>query len=265
MLIAQLSDPHLRPPGELYQGAVESNRMFDNALVHLAGLRPRPDLVILSGDLVDEGSAAEYAFARQMLDRIPVPLLVLPGNHDNRELFRRTFADHAYLPASGPLHFVDGTRGPVRIVGFDVTIPGQHHGIVDDAAAAWLDEALAAEPDRPTLIVMHHHPFRSGIHYVDDYICHDGHRLAEIVARYPAVERIACGHVHRFMTLRFGGTLLCTAPSTTTALALQLFPEAETQSYIEPPAFLLHHWTEATGLVTHWVPIGTFEGPYLFG
>ena len=112
---------------------------------------------------------------------------------------------------------------------------------------------------------MHHHPFRSGIHYVDDYVCNDGHRLAEIVARYPAVQRIACGHVHRFMTLRFGGTLLCTAPSTTTALALQLFPEAETQSYIEPPAFLLHHWTEATGLVTHWVPIGTFEGPYLFG
>ena len=87
----------------------------------------------------------------------------------------------------------------------------------------------------------------------------------EIVARYPAVQRIACGHVHRHMTMRFGGAILCTAPSTTTALALQLSPEAPTQSYIEPPAFLLHHWTEPTGLVTHWVPIGTFPGPYLFG
>ena len=124
MLIAQLSDPHLRPPGELYQQAVDSNRMFHNALAQLASMKPQPDLVILSGDLVDEGTAAEYAVARQMLDRIRVPLIVLPGNHDDRETFRRTFADHAYLPASGPLHFIDGTRGPVRIVGFDVTIPG---------------------------------------------------------------------------------------------------------------------------------------------
>ncbi|WP_235204887.1 hypothetical protein [Pseudomonas syringae] len=84
------------------------------------------------------------------------------------------------------------------------------------------------------------------------------------MSRYPAVERIVCGHIHRFMQLRFGDTLMCTAPSTTTAIALQLHPDASDASYIEPPALLLHHWKGDTGLITHWVPIGNFEGPFAF-
>lgn len=66
------------------------------------------------------------------------------------------------------------------------------------------------------------------------------------------------------MQLRFGGTALCTAPSTTTAIALQLRPDAAPASYVEPPAFLLHHWHPVSGLITHHCPIGTFPGPYPF-
>jgi 3',5'-cyclic AMP phosphodiesterase CpdA len=263
MLIAQLSDPHLRPRGVLYQGLVDSNAMFEVAVRHLNSLSPSPDVVILSGDIVDEGSAAEYQMAREMLAAIKQPLFVIPGNHDEREAFRSAFADHAYLPSSGPLHFtVDA--GPVRIVGLDITVPGFHHGDMDEVAAAWLDRTLAQAPARPTIIMMHQPPFESGIPYIDKYNCRGGERLAEIVSRYPAVERIVCGHIHRFMQLRFGGTMLCTAPSTTTAIALRLDPDAKPASYIEPPALLLHRWTADTGLVTHLVPIGSFEGPLPF-
>jgi Icc protein len=145
-----------------------------------------------------------------------------------------------------------------------VTLPGLHHGAIDEAGARWLDEALAAEPNRPTVIMMHQPPFESGVPYLDDYLCRDGGRLAEVVARHANVERIVCGHVHRFMQLRFGGTMLCTAPSTTTAIALQLKPDAQPASHVEPPAMLLHHWRPDVGLVTHFVPIGTFPGPYPF-
>ncbi len=92
----------------------------------------------------------------------------------------------------------------------------------------------------------------------------NGARLAEVVARHPSVERIVCGHVHRFMQLRFGGTMLCTAPSTTTAIALRLRRDARPASYVEPPALLLHHWRPEAGLITHFVPIGNFPGPYPF-
>ncbi len=265
MLIAQISDPHVRPRGLLYAGLVDSNAMLAAALRHLATLRPRPDLVVLTGDVVDEGDPAEYAMARELLDSLDLPWLAIPGNHDEREAFRRAFADHAHLPEIGPLHFVVEEAGPVRVIGLDVTVPGHHHGLMDEAAVSWLDATLARAPNRPTLILMHQPPFQCGVPYLDAYLCREGERLAAIVERYPAVERIACGHVHRFMSLRFGGTLLCTAPSTATAITLKLDARAVASSHIEPPGLLLHHWRPDAGMVTHLVPIGAFPGPLPIG
>jgi 3',5'-cyclic-AMP phosphodiesterase len=264
MLIAQISDAHLRPRDVLYKDEVDSNAMFQAAIAHLNALSPRPDLVILSGDVVDEGSPDEYALALELLAELTQPLLVIPGNHDEREAFRACFSHHDYLPKHGPMNYQIGDRGPLRIIGLDVTVPGFHHGLMEEETAHWLEAVLAKQPSRPTLIVMHQPPFASHVPYLDEYWCRDGFRLAEVVARYPAVERILCGHVHRFMVVRFAGTLLCTAPSTTTAIALRLQPDAEPASYVEPPGFLLHHWTRETGLITRFVPIGRFPGPYPF-
>ena len=264
MLIAQLSDPHLRPRGVLYQGLVDSNAMFKAALRQVATLVPAPDLVILSGDVVDEGTPGEYAAAREMLAGVEAPLIAIPGNHDEREAFRLAFADFGFCPAAGPLHVAAGEHGPVRVIGVDVTVPGQHHGSFDEGTAAWLEHALAAAPLRPTIVMLHQPPMVSGIPYIDIYRCRGARRLAAVIERYPAVERVVTGHIHRFMLRRFAGTVLCTAPSTTTAIALRLEPEAEPASYIEPPAFLLHHWTAEAGMVTHLVPIGAFPGPLPF-
>lgn len=264
MLIAHLSDPHLRPHGQLYQGLVDSNSMFLSAIQQLAVLDPQPDLVLLTGDVVDNGTEAEYAVAAEMLALIAQPVLVIPGNHDEREAFRACFQHNAYLARSGPLHFAVWDQGAVRVLGLDVTVPGAHHGDMDDEACLWLEERLAEEPDRPTIIMMHQPPFDSGIPFIDAYCCRRGARIAAIVSRYPAVERILCGHIYRFMQLRFGGTMLVTAPSTTTAIALRLQDDAEPASFVEPPAMLLHHWRPQAGLITHLVPIGSFRGPLPF-
>jgi 3',5'-cyclic-AMP phosphodiesterase len=264
MLIAQLSDPHLRPQGQLYQGLVDSNGMFEAAIRHLNSLDPAPDLVLLSGDLTEQGTQAEYQFAHTVLSSIRQPLIVIPGNHDDREGFRSCFSDHAHIPRTGPLHFAVGHYGALRIVALDVTVPGKHHGDLDDDACRWLDQTLAAEPQRPTMLMMHHHPFQSGIAYMDKYNCRGFERLESIIQQYDNVERIVCGHIHRFMQLRFGGTMLVTAPSTTTAIALRLDPSASGASFVEPPAMLLHHWEAGRPLITHLVPIGSFAGPMPF-
>jgi len=264
MWIAQLSDTHIRPPGVLYQGVVDSNAMVAAAIAQINALDPLPDLVLLSGDIVDQGQAAEYAMARELLSALTAPLRIIPGNHDERAACRAAFHDHAYLPASGPFTYVDDRSGPLRVVALDVTLTGQHHGEVDEATLNWLDGVLASERERPTLLMMHQPPFACGIPYLDKYWCRGGERLAAVVARYPAVERIVCGHVHRQMQLRFAGTVLCTAPSTTTAIALRPHPTAQPASFLEPPGFLLHHWRADRGLLTHSMPIGAFPGPFPF-
>ncbi|AKF51446.1 phosphodiesterase [Pseudomonas syringae] len=226
MLIAHISDTHVRPRGQLYQDVVDSNAMLAAAVDTINALDPPPDLIVFSGDLVDEGRPEEYAMARELLQPLRQKLLMIPGNHDHRQNLRDAFPEHDYFINDQDCSFVYSGPAPVRI--------------------------------------MHQPPFSSGIPYIDAYRCERGERLAEVVGRYPAIERIVCGHIHRFMQLRFGGTLMCTAPSTTTAIALRLHPEAADASYVEPPALLLHHWKADTGLITHWVPIGRFEGPFDF-
>lgn len=263
MLIAHLSDLHVRPAGILYQGVVDSNAMLSNAVRHLSALVPRPDLVLLSGDLVDTGTEAEYEMLRRLLAPLETPVRAIPGNHDDRERFRAAFAADDYVPASGPINYVCDFDA-LTVVALDVTVPGVHHGQFDETAAKWLGATLDRQPGRMTLLMMHQPPFEIGVRYLDPYLCRGGEQLAALLRRHPQVERVLCGHVHRHMQMRFGGTLLCTAPSTTTAIALDLRPDAEPQSNVEPPGFLVHHLRPRTGLLTHWLPVGTFPGPYPF-
>lgn len=263
MLIAQLSDLHIRAAGVLYQNVADSNRMFAQALEHLHRLDRRPDLLLLTGDLVDEGSPQEYAMVRALLQASRIPYLVIPGNHDHRENFRAAFRDQAYLPSAGPLHYcVD--EHPVRIVGLDSCLPGQHHGHIDAQGLAWLAGVLAQDSARPTLVMMHHPPFVSGIPYMDDYRYMASQPLADVIRQAPGVELVVCGHVHRTMLRRWAGTVVCACPSTTTEIALQLQPQAQPQSHIGPRGCMLHLWDPAQGMLSHLSHIGDFDGPYPF-
>jgi 3',5'-cyclic-AMP phosphodiesterase len=264
LLIAQISDPHVRPKGMLYQDTIDSNEDFAAAIAHLNRLDTRPDIVLLTGDVVDEGSEAEYAMARELLAGLEIPCFVIPGNHDEHRAFRSAFKDHSYLPQAGPFNYVIGDRGPVQVIALDVTMPGYHNGDIDDACLAWLESALAVDGDRPTIIMMHQPPFACGVPYLDSYLCRRGDRLANVARAFPAIERVVCGHVHRFMQLRFAGTSLCTAPSTTTTIDLRLRSDAQPASYHEPRACLLHHWKHDTGLITHLSMIGNYPGPFPF-
>lgn len=262
MLIAHLSDPHLCPPGTLYQSVLDTAARFAEALTQASSFTP--NLLILSGDLADHGDAESYALARQLLAELPCPILAIPGNHDDREAFRAGLSGLSNLvplPATGPLHGI--AEGPLRVIGLDVTVPGDHHGQVTADHAAWLDASLRAAPDRPTLLVMHQPPFATGIGYVDDYRCFGEELLTRVLSDHPHVICLLSGHVHRFTLTSFAGRPALTAPSTATSLALRLAPGAEPASLTEPAAFLLHHWSGAS-LTTHLQPVGDFSGPHPF-
>ena len=264
MLIAQLSDPHIRAEGELYQGVVDSNRMFAEALAHVHALDRRPDLLVLTGDLVDEGRTDEYRMARRLLSASRIPFLVMPGNHDHRENFRAAFGgDHAYLPKAGPLHWCVDDHA-VRIIGLDSCVVGKHHGHIDAEGLAWLARTLARDTVKPTVLMLHHPPFMSGIPYMDAYRCMEAQPLEDVVRSAPNVELVLCGHVHRTMLRRWGGTVICSCPSSTTEIDLQLRADAPPQSHVGPRGCMLHLWDERHGMLSHLSHIGDFAGPYAF-
>ncbi len=263
MLIAQLSDPHVRPEGMLYQGVATSNRMFAQALAHVHALDRRPDILLITGDLVDDGRPEAYTMVRQLLSASRIPFLVIPGNHDDRENFRAAFCDQPYLPAEGPLHWCVDNH-PVRFIGLDSCAAGKHHGHVDARALAWLARTLAQDTAKPTVLMLHHPPFVSGIPYMDIYRCMKTQQLEDVVRAASNIELVLCGHVHRTMLRRWAGTVVCACPSTTTEIDLQLAADATPQSHVGPRGCMLHLWDEAHGMVSHLSHIGAFEGPYGF-
>ena len=251
MLLAQLSDLHVGLPGSKVDLAYESAARLERAVAHVCALDPRPDAVVLTGDLVNDGTPAEYARLAALLAPLPMPVYVLPGNHDDREHLRAAFAARGYLPPRGPLCYAVDV-GPLRLLALDTNVPGQPSGRLEAQQLAWLDARLAEARARPTLLALHHPPFRTGIQRADDEMGLSGAEALEaVVRRHPQVERILCGHLHRPIVSRFAGTLAATCPSTMHQLQLDLRERGRLALVPEPPALLLHLWREGEGLVTH--------------
>src|SRR5687768_5085510 len=124
LLIAQLSDLHISTPGSENDRFFKTPEHLERAVGHLNGLSPRPDLVLVTGDLVERGHADEYRRLRRMLDMLTMPYFVIPGNHDDRRALREGFADHRYLRSdSAFIHYVvEGWA--VRLIALDTVIPG---------------------------------------------------------------------------------------------------------------------------------------------
>ena len=263
MLIAQLSDPHVCAPGLLYKGVADSNRLLSDAIRHLQQLDRQPDLVLITGDLTDVGRPQEYSMFRELIGALALPHLLMPGNHDHRENFRQAFAEVDYLPKQGALHFCIDDH-PIRIVALDSCQPGKHHGFVDDEGLRWLDQTLSQNRHKPTLVAIHHPPFKSGINYIDDYRLFDAQPLEAIIRSYDNIEAVVCGHVHRAIFRRWAGTVVAACPSTCTEIALRLNPAATGASFMGPTACLLHLWEPTTGMVSHLSHIGRYPGPYSF-
>jgi 3',5'-cyclic-AMP phosphodiesterase len=263
MLIAQISDMHIKPPGELLYKRIDTAGFLERAVAHVNALDPRPDVVLATGDLVDSGTVEEYALLRQLLAPLAMPVHLIPGNHDARDALRAVFADHAYLPRDGFVQYaIDGL--PVRLIALDTLVPGKGHGELCAERLDWL-EARLGESDAPTILFMHHPPFDCGIDFFDGMGLMQGRpRLAELVRRHGNVERVMCGHVHRPIQVRWAGTMASIAPSTAHQATLDLRDKAPISMKMEPPGIALHLWRPGTGLVTHLSYVGTYEGPRPF-
>lgn len=265
MLIAQISDTHVCAEGTRLYGRIDTNAGLARAIETVNRLKPRPDLVLMSGDLAESGEAAQYAMLRKLLARLELPVHVMPGNHDSRDGLRAAFADHAYLPAAGEFLHYALELGPLRLLALDTQVPGEHGGALCAERLRWLESALDRDRERPTLIAMHHPPVPIGVDWLDRSNCANAEGLAALVQRHPQVDRILCGHVHRAAQLRFAGTMVATAPSTAYQVALELGHDGEAHLIAgEPPGFLLHRW-HGGRLTTHVIPVGDFGAPEAYG
>ena len=230
-MLAQLSDPHLRlPPDD--EGSGEALAAAVRAVLRLD---PLPDAVIVTGDLANGALPAEYDRVRELLEPLPMPVYVLPGNHD----------DPAVVEAGYVVRV-----GELRLIGCDSTIPGRDDGELD---LDWLAGRLAEDRETPTIVAMHHPPILTGIGGLDVIGLTNREALGALLARSPQVRRVIAGHVHRGAFGVVGGCGVVACPSTNLQAKLEIGSEGFT-SVREPPAFAVHALVDGE-LVSHLQPI----------
>jgi 3',5'-cyclic AMP phosphodiesterase CpdA len=255
-MIVQISDLHVSDPDSPSDRIVRQADRLARAVAWINRLQPQPDLVLASGDLVDQCRRSEYERLKAVLADLEAPIRLMVGNHDDRDHLRAVFDDHGYLP-DGPFVHYTVDHLDVRVIALDSQIPGEIGGELCARRLAWLEARLAEETSKPTIVALHHPPFPGGIEKMDAHsLIRGGAALESLLARSGQVVRVVAGHVHRPFTAMFGGRLAMTCPSTSHQIAFDIERQDGVAIMDEPAQALLHLYRPASGLVTHLLPIG---------
>ncbi|MEV4612562.1 metallophosphoesterase [Kitasatospora sp. NPDC049258] len=249
IVIAQLSDIHL-------DGTRRSAERTRAVLAHLEDLPYDLAAVLVTGDIADHGLPAEYEQARELL-RSRHPVLICPGNHDDRAAFRRHLLGEPGGSAA-PVNQVHRGEGFV-IALCDSSVPGEHRGLLDEETLGWLGGVLADTPDgTPVLVGFHHPPAALHVPYVDGIRQFGEERLAALVERHPGIAGFLAGHAHTAAATTFAGRPLLVAPGVTSTIRLPWEPREHPADHVHldlPPALAYHVLAEDGRLTTHFRPV----------
>lgn len=261
MLVAQITDLHLGfDPGN---PAEYNRKRLDATLRVLTEMTPRPDLLLVTGDIADNGDDRfSYDRFREAIAGLPFPVCPAMGNHDNREIFSEVFPDTPEVDGYVQYAVEDF---PVRILVLDTLEIGRHGGGFDEVRARWLEARLAETPAQPTLLVLHHPPIFTGLSWMTENPEAQWVRtLRPIVEANPQIVAMVCGHLHRPIVTRWAGTALAVCPSTAPQVALDLQkmdadnPDERPMIVADRPFFALHYWN-GDGLITHFETVEEHE------
>ena len=237
---------------------------LEKIIAQINHFSPRPDLELITGDITDNGTLAQANNAARILAKLTIPYFVVPGNHDNPETLWTAFGQ-TNIPAKSAVfqnYTIEGH--PLRLIGMDSSKRDGPGGRLCAEQLGWLKQRLGEQPQKPTLIFMHHPPVKCGVLETDEDGFEGAGELAEIIAAHTNIERIICGHIHLPTHTRWHNTIVSTSPGNGMQLALDLTMRKDSAFHLDAPAFQLHHWTAQCNLVTHTIYHRDNPGPYPF-
>jgi 3',5'-cyclic AMP phosphodiesterase CpdA len=245
LLIAQISDTHILVPESDHPAAQVRGDCLRRTVADVNG--QQPDMVIFTGDTVQHGQPEEYAHLQELLAPLTVPVYLVPGNRDDKNELRAAFSEFAYLQDTGEfLHYVIDDY-ETRLIGIDSTLAGERKGRFCESRQAWLDETLKQQPERPTLLFIHHPPFDVGDHYIGGYRQpEEAAALEDIVSRHPQVTGMLCGHVHWPVEREWAGTQVRIMPS----IAVDVRKGIDENEFRGVPVYLLHRLSATAELIS---------------
>ncbi|MBX2854324.1 MAG: metallophosphoesterase [Rhodobacteraceae bacterium] len=240
MRIIQLTDPHVVAAGTIWKDQLDTPARLTEAVA--AANMLKPDLVVVTGDLTDDGPGpdgeAQYQAAAAALSALTAPLRLLPGNHDDRDRMRAAFPSVEW-DAPPFLTFTQDFDG-LNVIGLDTIIPNQTAGMLCEDRLSRLRGQL---DDRPTLIFAHHPPGVLGLSFMDTIGLQQPEGLAAAIQGHNVL-RIACGHVHIEAQAHWAGALVSAPPPVSATLPIAPTPGAPITFTTEPLRLAVYDWRD---------------------
>lgn len=209
--ILQITDPHLfkDPQGELL--GINTQASFSQVLTEVSLSHFDYDIVLATGDLVQDSSRAGYACFCQMVQALQKPVFWIPGNHDFQpKMFEiLTNEQENIYPHK---HLLLGEHWQILLL--DSQVFGVPYGELGQYQLDWLREKLQQDPQRYTLVVLHHHILSTGSAWLDQHNLRNSHDLAYVLASFPKVKGILHGHIHQQVDDMWNGYQIMATPST---------------------------------------------------
>ena len=263
MLIAQISDLHIAGWNKKAYGIAPTAENLAHCVEHINQLTPKPNLVLVTGDITYDGRLEEAERAASLLDKLQYPYYIVPGNHDDRSTLWSVFGKHG-CPGTNKDFINYVLEGyDIRLIGMDSTCAGPG-GEICNKQIDWLDNQLSMERNKPTIIFMHHPPAKCGVLETDEDGFIGADRLGNVIAQYNNILAILCGHIHLTSHLGWCGTVISTALGMGLQLVLDLTLKRPSEFTLEPPGYQLHYFTPEKNLVSHSIIVKDIDGPYRF-
>lgn len=243
-VIAHLSDPHL-------DGSEEARSRLRRITSYLRAFRQPVDVVVVTGDLADHGLESEYAEVAAELT-LDVPVLMLPGNHDESAPLRAGLKSFVHSPGEGhPVHQVHEV-GAARFVLVDSSVPGEDHGLLSRDSLTWLDGVLREPFDGPVFVAFHHPPLQMHHPVMDQWMLRDLVAFEAVLTGKP-ITALLTGHVHNAVVTSFAGHPVLGAPGIRSTVPLPFEPATPDGGLVDTtayPGLALHVHTPGEPLQT---------------
>ena len=242
-MLIQITDTHILPPGEVLYGSIDTAKHLKATVRSINRMRPIPDVVLITGDLVDRSEKVAYQQFIDLIKPLKMPVHVIPGNHDDPQMMSEAFDGTPYFPASDDTFQYAIEDLPFRVLALNSYSDGTELPEFGEERLSWLQHQLS-QSDKPVLIAIHHPPMTTGIELIDMGGSEWFQGLKSVLAEHDQVKLVICGHCHADLCGRIGRVPVYMALANSHQLIATRGLKVAPASLIVAAAPTLHHFID---------------------
>ncbi|MFP3979655.1 MULTISPECIES: 3',5'-cyclic-AMP phosphodiesterase [Marinobacter] len=205
--VLQLTDPHLMAAADGALLGVNTRDSLEAVIAEVLKTHGQPDLVLVTGDLAQDGSEEAYRVLGERLGAFNCGSAWIAGNHDQVASLKTVAAGYG----ADRRHVM---QGGWQFILLDSSVPGKVHGELSESELGFLEDMLEQHPDVPALVSLHHHPVDIETDWMTDIGLQNRDEFWQLIDRFPQVKIVLWGHIHQTFEQQRNGVHLLATPST---------------------------------------------------